>query len=494
MDDLRSDRLARALAPRSVAVLGASPRPGSLSLRFLNGLTRHGFDGRVVAVNPTYDEVGGFPCFPTVAAAGEIDLAVVAVAKARVLAALEDCADADVAGAIVFSSGYSETGAEGRAEEAEIAALARRTGLRLIGPNSPGMINVTRSACVIASSVSYRDRFLPGGVGIVSQSGGVAGLLTERSQDAWVGLSSVICTGNEADVGMGEVLRMLAADEATRVVAMFVEGIRDADGFVAGLAALRAAGKPAVVLKTGATEGAARASAAHTGSLVTDAHVFQAVLDRYGALAVQSLDDLIQTAAALERLGRVRAGGPVRPGRVGIITTSGGAGVVATEAAERAGLELPPLPETTRAALAAVIPDFASPANPTDMSGMFTEREEIFRDALRAFRDEVTFDVIVLVLTAQPPDFSLVLAERMLEVAAEPGSPLVCLWVAGAMVAPAIDRLRQGGMVVLDDPDRLMRALRLRAEAGRPVPPAGTPSSFDVPSSLAAARSAGAAL
>lgn len=489
MRDDPTERLHRALAPRAVAVLGASPRPGSLSLRFLNGLARHRFDGPIVAVNPNYEEVGGFRCVPTVGDAGAIDLAVIAVSKARVIASLEECAAAGVAGCIVFASGYSETGEAGRAEEHEIAELAQRTGLRVIGPNSVGLINLTCSACVIASSVSYRDHFTPGGIGVVTQSGGVGGLITERAQDAYAGLSSVIATGNEADVRMGEALRFLAADAATRVVAMFVEGIRDADDFVAGLAALRAAGKPAVVLKTGATEAAARASAAHTGSLMTDAHVFQAVLERHGAVAVQSLDDLIQTAATLERIG------PARSRRVGIITTSGGAGVVATEAAERAGLELPAIPGPTRTALEAVLPDFASPSNPTDMSGMFTEKEEIFRNALHAFLSGDFADAVVLVLTAQPPDFSLVLADRMLEVAAaNDGAPLVCLWIAGRMVHPAQDRLREGGVLVFDDPDRLMRVLRARAEAGAPHPRAATPRPLAVPAALDSARAAGSAL
>src|SRR5581483_5975860 len=138
-----AERLRRMLAPAGVAVLGASPRPGSLSLRFLNGLARHGFPGKVVAVNPNYDDVGGFPCFPSVAAAGAIDLAVLAVSKQRVLESLQDCADAGVAGAVVFASGYSETGEQGREEEAVIGELARRTGLRVIGPNAVGFINVT---------------------------------------------------------------------------------------------------------------------------------------------------------------------------------------------------------------------------------------------------------------------------------------------------------------------------------------------------------------
>jgi acetyltransferase len=482
-----SARLARALSPRSVAVVGASPRPGSLSLRFLTGLERHGFDGRIVAVNPGYEEVGGFPCVPSVAEAGEIDLAVVAVSKARVLEALEDCARSAVGGAVVFASGYSETGPEGRIEEERVAELARRTGLRVIGPNSPGLVNVTRRCCAIASGVSFREYLLPGGVAIVAQSGGVAGLLTERAQDAGIGLSAVVCTGNEADVGIGEVLAALAHDDATRVVALFVEGVRDGDGFVRGLDAIRQAGRHAVVLKTGATEGAARASAAHTGALVTDADVFRAVLERTGAHEAPSLDDLLTSASLLERLGQA----PSR--RIGIITTSGGAGVVATEAAERAGLELPPLSEETRAALVAATPDFASPANPTDTSGMFVERAEIFRDALGAFLAADEFDAVALVLTVQPPELAAELADRMLELGSA-GAPLVCLWVAGEMSAPARARLRAGGVPVVEDPDRCMRALAIRAAAGTAPPAARSPDLPAVPRVLDGARRIGAAL
>ena len=154
--------------------------------------------------------------------------------------------------------------------------------------------------------------------------------------------------------------------------------------------------------------------------------------------------------------------------------------MVATEAAERAGLELPSIPASTRTALEAVLPDFASPSNPTDMSGMFTEKEEIFKNSLQAFQTAPEFDAVVLVLTAQPPDFSLVLADRMLEVDRR-GGPLVCLWIAGKMVQPAQDRLRQGGMLVFDDPDRLMRALRARAEAGAALPEAVAPAPVALP-------------
>jgi len=480
-------RLRRALSPASVAVLGASPRPESLSRRFLSGLVRHGFAGSIVAVNPNYEDVDGIRCVPSVGDAGGVDLAVLSVPKRLVLASLEECAAAGVAGAVVFASGYSETGDRGREDELEITELARRTGLRVLGPNSPGLINLTHACCVIASGVGFRERLLPGGVAVIAQSGGVAGLLTERAQDRGIGISSVVCTGNESDVKVGEIMTALADDDATRVVALFLEGVRDGAGFTAGLEALRLAGKTAVVLKVGAAGAAARASAAHTGALVTDADVFAAVLARHGALAVQSLDDLLEVAAVVERHG------PARSTSVGIITTSGGAGVVATEAAERAGLELPPLAESTRVALAAAVPEFASLANPADMSGMFSVDDEIFRGSLRAFLDAGEYEAIVLVLTVHPGPLAERLADRILELGTG-RAPLVVLWIAGAMSEPARQRLRAAGVLVVDDPDRCMRMLAARAAAGRavagpddePVPP--------VPHALDAARRTQAAL
>ena len=385
----RAASLDRVLAPRSVAVLGASSRAGALSGRFLGGLARHGFGGRVLPVNPARDVIDGLPCFPSVGAAaadGPVDLAVVSLPRDKVLGALEECHAAGVAGAIVFTSGFAEVGEEGAREEAKLAAFARESGLRVLGPNSPGFVNVTDQTCVIASGVSFRDRFRAGGIGLLSQSGGAAGLLLERLQDAGGGSTVTLCTGNESDVTVGEALQWMAAHEPTKVVGMFLEGIRELDELVAGFEALRAAGKTAVVLKAGATEAAARASASHTGALATEDDLVDAFLARHGAARVRGFDELVDCAIALEKLGSSRGRG------VGILSTSGGAGVVATEAAERNGLELPEMEPGTATALKKVIPDFASLGNPADMSGMFSERPEIFQESLRIFTEAPEFD------------------------------------------------------------------------------------------------------
>ena len=320
-------------------------------------------------VNPKRPVVEGVQAAASIAEAaadGPIDVAVISLPRDAVLGALEECEAAGVAGAVVFTSGFSETGPEGAARERELAAVAARGRMRLLGPNSPGFINLDDRTCVIASGVGFVPSLVSGGIAVISQSGGVAGLLVERAQDAGVGLSVAVCSGNEADVTAGELAQWLAEHEPTRVVAMFLEGLRDVPALVAGLGALRDAGKPVVVLKGGATAAAARATAAHTGALATDDVVADAFLARHGAARVDGFDQLIDTAVALERMGRASGR------RVGILSTSGGAGVVATEAAERAGLSLPPLGPEAEARMRAAVPDFAAVGNPADMSGMFS--------------------------------------------------------------------------------------------------------------------------
>jgi acetate---CoA ligase (ADP-forming) len=454
------DPLDRLLRPRAIAVVGASPRPGSLSGRFVAGLQRHGYTGRIVPVNPGHREVLGLECVPTIAEAGEIDLAVISLAAARVLDSAQQCADAGVGGALVFSSGFGEVSEQGHDEQRKLGELASRTGMRIVGPNSPGFINVAQRTCVSALGVAFRPTLRAGSIAVLAQSGGGGGLLVERAVDAGMGVSLLLCTGNEADLTISDVLPWLAADPVTKVVALFMEAIRRPDEFVAGLDRLRAAGKHAVILKAGGTEAGARATAAHTGALASDDDVVEAMLARHRVPRVHSFEDLLATAMTLERLG------PAAGRRVGILTTSGGAGVVAAESAERAGLELPGPAASTRERLAAAAPDFAAISNPADMSGMFSEREEIFTESLAALAAAEEFDQLVLVLTVHPPDISRRLAELVLRGVQATSTPLAVLWMAGGMSAPSIAWLREQGLAVYDDAERCGRALSARALLG----------------------------
>jgi acyl-CoA synthetase (NDP forming) len=464
-----NDPLDRLLRPRAIAVVGASPRPGSLSGRFVAGLQRHGYAGRIVPVNPGHQEVLGLPCVPTIQDAGEIDLAVISLAATRVLESADQCAEAGVGGALVFSSGFGEVSEEGHAEQRKLGELAARSGMRIVGPNSPGFINIADRTCVSALGVAFRPTLRSGSIAVLAQSGGGGGLLVERAVDAGMGVSLLLCTGNEADLTISDVLPWLAADRVTKVVALFMEAIRRPDEFVAGLDQLRAAGKHVVILKGGSTEAGARATAAHTGALASDDDVVGAMLERHQVPRVHSFEDLLATAMTLERLG------PATGRRVGILTTSGGAGVVAAESAERAGLELPGPAPATRERLAAAAPDFAAISNPADMSGMFSEREEIFTESLAALSAAEEFDQLMLVLTVHPPDISQRLAELVLRGVQATSTPLAILWMAGGMSAPSIAWLREQGLAVYDDAERCGRALAARAFLGRSADAAESP-------------------
>jgi acyl-CoA synthetase (NDP forming) len=471
------------LRPRSVAVIGASPRRRAVTGRFITELVRHGFPGRVVGVNPSHREIFGLPCFASIlkaSADAAVDLAVIALAREKVEDELRACHEAGVRSVMIFSSGFSETGDEGREVEHRVREFATTMGMRVLGPNTAGFMNILDSVCLMMSSISLRESLLPGHIGVVAQSGGVAGLVCERAQDAGIGFSRVVNTGNEADVSFGEVLQWLAQDDETTVVAGFIEGVREPASFRAGLEALSTAGKPVVMLTSGGTAASARATSAHTGALARSADVLETLFARYGVVHVHGFDDLIDTAACLER------GGTVLGRRVGIVTTSGGVGTFSTEAAERAGLEVPELGEETKALLRDSAPAFAGLSNPIDMTAMFQDDLTIFSSCLQAFSRGGEIDVPVLAIAVHSSEFAFKLFDEMMRyrdecVTNDVPLPIV-LWPAGEMSAEARRRLRSEGFVVIEDPNRCMRSIAglrqasvARAERARVV--LDTPSS-----------------
>ncbi len=449
----------RFFSPRAIAVFGASPSSDSLSRRFILGLIRHGYKGRIVPINPRHELVDGIRCFPSLTEVenpNEIDIAVMSIPAAKVLAALSDCATAGLFGVHIFTSGFGETGAAGAEAQRHLVELARKLNLRILGPNSPGFINFTDSIALIALGVGFRSTLIRGGLGLVAQSGGVGGLICERAQDAGVGFSRFICIGNEADISTGELLRWYAADPETQFVAVYIEGIRDSADLVSGFDALARQNKPVVVLKAASTELVARATSAHTGVLATSDDVFDAVLARYGGIRVHGVEELIDVAVALERL-KVGASN-----RVGLISTSGGAGVLATQAAERAGIELPKPTQKTHDRLAQILPDYASSGNPGDMTGAFNEQPEIFNESIAAYCDDPQYDAVVVILTVQPPPVAAQLSCNLIEFARTRDRPPAVLWIAGEMSAAGRARLREAGLAVFEDADRCMRALAAR--------------------------------
>ncbi len=352
--------LAPLLAPRSVAVIGASADPTRIGGRPIAYMKARGFKGAIMPVNPNRAEIQGLPAYPDIASLPEPpDVAIVAVPAAQVAATMAALGARGVLAAIVFTAGFAEAGADGTALQDGVVAAARAHGIRMLGPNCLGVFD-DRSGFYATFSASLETGYPPAGrVGIVSQSGAYGTHVFALARQRGVGTPVFVATGNEADVAVGDVMGWLVADDGIDVIAVYAEGVRDGDRFVAALDAARTARKPVVVMKVGHSQLGAAAARSHTSAVAGDDAVFGAVLAEFGALRARNTEELIDFAQLATR--RVYPAGNT----LGVVTISGGAGVLVSDAADALGLPMPPMPDATQARLRALLP-FAAPGNPVD--------------------------------------------------------------------------------------------------------------------------------
>ncbi|WP_458759396.1 acetate--CoA ligase family protein [Afipia sp. TerB] len=384
-------------SPASVAVIGASRDPLKIPGLLLAFLRRNRFDGDIYPVNPSYDDIDGLKCYPSVSSIGQpIDLAIVIIPAKVVLGALKECAEAGVKNAIIISSGFAEEGGDSANMQAEIAALAKRTGMRISGPNAEGFYNEPkRIAATFSPTVDIKPdapRLLATSrrVGIVAQSGGIGFAIYNRAKAMGVATSYVISTGNESDLGAGEFLDYMVQDASTDVILLFIEGIRDRDKFLAAARRAAEAGKPVIVSKVGRSGAGERAAASHTASMAGWSAAYDAVFAKYGFIVSNDLDEAVAIAAAL-------TSAPMPKGdRVAVVTVSGGAGAWMADTLASEGLNVPELSAPIQTEIRKLIPSYGSPRNPVDItaqavhSGGLQKTIELLEKA-----DEI--DVIVVV-------------------------------------------------------------------------------------------------
>ena len=375
------------LAPRAIAIIGASEAEGSWAPEFYENLRAAGFEGPIFPVNPKYREVWGFRCVPSAADLPEgVDLAVIVVPARHAVGAVEDAARAGVRSAMVVSSGFAEVGGEGAALQEELARAARRAGMPVVGPNVEGYVNVfDRVWCY---GTGRPPPLVPGGLTVVSQSGTVAWSLAQMAGDRALGVRLVIGVGNEASVGLPEMLTWAAADPETTVVASYVETVRDPSGFAKAAEALRAVGKPLLACAPGHGEIAGRAVVAHTGAVAGRTGVRDAWLRRLGAALVPDSVSLFEAAALACRAPRLRRAG------VAVAFQSGGSCTLFAEHAEAAGLEMPAPSAATARRLRRVLPPFAKPGNPLDVTGQAAVETPMFEGALEALARDPRIGVV----------------------------------------------------------------------------------------------------
>jgi acetyl coenzyme A synthetase (ADP forming)-like protein len=454
--------------PRGVAVLGASANPTKLSHGVLRNLITHGYGGAVYPVNPKAEEMLGLRVYPSVADVPDpVDLAVIILSAERTVEALEECGQRGIRAAVLIASGFGELGAGGQERELQLRDVARRYGMRFIGPNCVGVIDTYAPI----DTTFVRTMPAQGVIGFVSHSGAVCGGTMDWASAVGVGFSRIVSLGNQADVDVADALESLAADPYTRVVAAYIEGLPNGQRFVETATRLTPH-EPLVVLKAGRTPSGTRAVASHTGALAGADQAFLAACDRAGAIPVENLEELVDASIALA-YRRPPAGSAMA-----ILTNAGGPAAVGADALYRQGLHLVDLSAETQARLREVCPRGTMVGNPVDMLG--GPRPEQYTAALEVLLAAPEVDGVMVVFVPQaimPPHDVAVAVARAAEGAEK---PVVCCISGGGGIGAAARVLHAHSVPHYLTPARAALGLRVLwqygsirkrppAEAGRPV-------------------------
>ncbi len=411
--------------PQSIAVLGASPDLHRIRGRLLHQLRENGFPGRILPINPSYQEISGLRCFPSIGAVGEpIDLALVAIPAAGVAPALEECAAAGVKNALIVSSGFAEEGGAAGDMQATLVDVTQRTGIRACGPNCEGYYNALgRVATTFSPTVETQDdgsRTLVSErrLGVIAQSGGIGFALFNRGKAAGLGFSYVISTGNEADLNMADFLDYMVEDPHTDAVMLFCEAVRNGPDFVNALAKARQRGKPVIAIKIGRSAAGSRASASHTASLSGDYAAYRAVFQRYGVIEAEDADEAVAIAGVVLTC-------PLPKGRrVGIITPSGGGGAWMADILSANGLSVPPLSADAQARLRAVMPSYGASGNPVDVTAQGSNTGPAVMTAMEQLAGSDEVDMLVLISSMASTTRATLDAARVKATAARAGKPM----------------------------------------------------------------------
>jgi acetyltransferase len=389
-------------SPGSIALIGASRDQEKIPGRLLSMLRKNGFQGKIYPVNPNYGDIDGLKCFSSIADVGQpIDLAIVIIPARAVLGALAQCAAAGVKNAVIISSGFAEEGGDSATMQDAIAALAKRTGMRISGPNAEGFFSeVQRVAATFSPTVDVKPdapRLIATQrrIGIVAQSGGIGFAIYHRARALGIALSYVISAGNESDLGAGEFFEYMVQDSSTDVILLFIEGIRDVDKFIAAARRATEIGKPVIVTKVGRSGAGERAAASHTASMAGWSAAYDAVFAKYGFIVSNDLDEAVTIAAVLTT-------NPMPKGdRVAVLTVSGGAGIWGADTVAMQGLQVPELSAPIQAEIGALLPSYGATRNPIDVTAQGVHSGGLQKSIdLLDVSDEVDAILVVLSLSS----------------------------------------------------------------------------------------------
>jgi acetate---CoA ligase (ADP-forming) len=485
--------LRRLLKPRSVAVIGASSTPGALGASVIDNLDRAKFPGQIHLINPNRDAIGDRPCLKSAADLPPgVDVALLAIPKVAVVETIRSLAAAKVGAAIIFSAGFAEDGPAGAREQIEIARLAADSGMVIEGPNCLGLVNYVDRiplTFIHTSNPALGDR---PGIGVVSQSGAMAAVLSTMLRSRELGISYSVSTGNEAQTGVEDYVQFLLDDPHTHAIGMIVEHFRQPRRFLKLAQLARENGKLIVVLHPGRSAAARASAATHTGALAGDYQVMRTLVEHYGVIVAENLEELGDLLEIAVRCPRPPSGGAL------VIAESGAYKALALDLCEQLKLDLPHLDNNNAPALRAAMPPFVPVTNPIDLTAQALADRDMYRRVLEAAAGDERFGAIVLDIIQTDPatchlKFPVILsAIEKLQRESPRHAPIFVAGVDEGAAIPAeyVSQLRLQRTPFFPSPDRALRAVaRFTNQAARrpePSEPAPAPLPLNLPTGAVA--------
>jgi acetyl coenzyme A synthetase (ADP forming)-like protein len=430
--------------PASIAVVGASNNETKWGGRIFKNV-RSGYKGALYVVNPTEKEVQGLTSYPSILdIPADVEMAIIAIPAQLVLEAVDECGKKGVKGLVVLTAGFSETGKSGGELEKQLVSLVRKYGMRMIGPNTLGIVNEPFN--LNASVIGKLPR--AGQISFITQSGTLGLAIADWTIDMGIGMCKIISTGNKADTDDVDLIKYLDNDSSTGVIAMYIEGINRGKLF---LETARRIKKPIIAIKTGRSKRGQKAVFSHTGSIAGSDEIYSAAFKQAGIIRVDTIDEVFDAALAFTCQPLPRGN------NVAIISNGGGASIVAADECERQGMNIVDLTQETRDKIKAVIPEFASSSNPVDTAG--TVSFKIYTEAINALLRDPNVDALIVIYVHTQMSNAIPPAEAVVEIKQKWAKPVIACWMGGAGTEQGVDILKSGCLPNYSVPERAVKAL-----------------------------------
>jgi acetyltransferase len=462
-----SEGFATLMCAKSVAVIGASQGEDiqlKLTSRPLKFLKKFGFKGQIYAVNPKYAELDGVPCYPQVTdIPGEVDVAIVFLAKARILPAVEDCGKKGVKAVIIFSSGYGETGEQGTRDQTELVTLAHRYGMRIVGPNASAVVNVTNGVVLSFLTAFIESKFRQGNIAFASNSGALLSTAMKLLEERGAAFSLLVSNGNESDLSLSDFLSFAVDDDQTKVIAAFIEGIKDGPRFIASAKRAAEKGKAVVALKVGSSQRSGRVAASHTGAITGNDRAYAAAFRQLGVTRARDITELVDFAALFARYEK-----PPSPELTIISVGSGGAAEMMADLCDLHDVKLADFSPDVQAKLPEILTPFSILVNPIDIAGMTSDLNEehlLFRRLMEFLIPQSSVGIFGLIVPFLP--YMKQLSRHVVELSAMTAKPIVPILTGTDEDGECAEIFRSNGLpffATADQGARGLKALQQRAD------------------------------